>query len=70
MKIVQTVCFILIKDGKVLVERRRMDRLNDPSAVVVPGGHVGYRVDTLFLIKQSPYHQFLRVGETTYFPGK
>jgi 8-oxo-dGTP diphosphatase len=40
MKTVQTVSFILIKDGKVLVERRRMDRRNDPGAVVVPGGHV------------------------------
>ena len=40
MKTVDTVSFILIKDGKVLVERRRLDRVNDPGAVVVPGGHV------------------------------
>jgi 8-oxo-dGTP diphosphatase len=40
MKTVQTVSFILINDDKVLVERRRMDRKNDPGAVVVPGGHV------------------------------
>ena len=40
MKTVQTVSFILIKDGKVLVERRRLDRRNDPGAVVIPGGHV------------------------------
>jgi len=40
MNTVDTVSFILIKDGKILVERRRMDRKNDPGAVVVPGGHV------------------------------
>ena len=40
MKTVETVSFILIKDDKVLVERRRFDRVNDPGAVVVPGGHV------------------------------
>jgi len=40
MKTVDTVAFILIKDSKVLVERRKMDRKNDPGAVVIPGGHV------------------------------
>jgi 8-oxo-dGTP diphosphatase len=40
MKTVDTVAFILIRDGKVLVERRRLDRVNDPGAVVIPGGHV------------------------------
>ena len=40
MNTVDTVAFILIKDGKVLVERRKKDRKNDPGAVVVPGGHV------------------------------
>ena len=40
MKTVETVSFILIRDGNILVERRRRDRVNDPDAVVVPGGHV------------------------------
>ena len=40
MKTVDTVAFILIRDNKVLVERRRQDRLNDPGAVVIPSGHV------------------------------
>jgi mutator protein MutT len=40
LKTVETVSFILIKDHKILVERRRKDRVNDPGAVVVPGGHV------------------------------
>ena len=43
MKTVDTVAFILIRDGKVLVERRRLDRVNDPGAVVIPGGHVEER---------------------------
>lgn len=40
MKTVDTVSFVLIRNQKILVERRRKDRLNDPGAVVVPGGHV------------------------------
>ena len=40
MKTVETVSFILIKDSKILVERRRKNRVNDPGAIVVPGGHV------------------------------
>ncbi len=39
-KTVDTVSLILIRDGKVLVERRRMDRETYPGAVVIPGGHV------------------------------
>ncbi len=35
-----TVAFILVKDGKVLVERRRNDKETDPGVVVIPGGHV------------------------------
>ena len=40
MKTVDTVSFILLRNQKILVERRRKDRVNDPGAVVVPGGHV------------------------------
>ncbi len=40
MKTAETVSFILIREGKILVERRRIDRVNDPGAVVVPGGHI------------------------------
>ncbi len=31
------------------------------------GDIAGYRVDALFLNKQSPYHEFIRVGETAYY---
>ncbi len=37
---VDTVSLILIRGGRVLVERRRMDRETYPGAVVIPGGHV------------------------------
>ncbi len=40
METVDTVAFILIKDGEVLVERRRLDKETDPGRVVIPGGHV------------------------------
>jgi len=40
LKTVDTVSFILLRNQKILVERRRKDRVNDPGAVVVPGGHV------------------------------
>lgn len=39
-KKVDTVSLILVREGKVLVERRRMDRPTYPGAVVIPGGHV------------------------------
>ncbi len=39
-KTVDTVSLILIRGGRVLVERRRMDRATYPGAVVIPGGHV------------------------------
>jgi len=37
---VDTVSLILVRDGRVLVERRRMDRATYPGAIVIPGGHV------------------------------
>ena len=40
IKTVDTVAFILIREGRILVERRRMDRETDPGVVVIPGGHV------------------------------
>jgi 8-oxo-dGTP diphosphatase len=39
-KTVDTVSLILLRGGKVLVERRRMDRATYPGMVVIPGGHV------------------------------
>lgn len=40
METVDTVAFILVRDGKILVEKRRMDKETDPGKVVIPGGHV------------------------------
>ncbi len=40
METVDTVAFILVRDGRVLVEKRRHDKETDPGAVVIPGGHV------------------------------
>ena len=37
---VDTVAFILVRGGRVLVERRSMSKATDPGAIVVPGGHV------------------------------
>ena len=39
-KNVKTVSLILIRDEKVLVEKRRKGRAVEPSKVVIPGGHV------------------------------
>ncbi len=38
-KTVDTVSLILVRGGKVLVERRRTDRETYLGAVVIPGGH-------------------------------
>ncbi len=40
MPTVDTVSFILVKEGRVLVERRRLDKRTDPGVVAIPGGHV------------------------------
>lgn len=40
METVDTVAFILMKEGKILVEKRRMDKETDPGKVVIPGGHI------------------------------
>lgn len=53
MKTVDTVSFILIHEGKILVERRRKDRVNDPGAVVVPGGHVEPDENPLMAVKRE-----------------
>ena len=37
--IADTVAGILVRKGKVLVEKRRRDDPSDPGLVVVPGGH-------------------------------
>jgi 8-oxo-dGTP diphosphatase len=53
MKTVETVSFILIQGGKVLVERRRKDRLNDPGAIVIPGGHVAEGENHIDAVKRE-----------------
>ena len=37
---VHCVCFLLLRDGHVLLERRRQDKAVDPGLIMVPGGHV------------------------------
>lgn len=34
------VCFMLIKDGQVLLEKRALDKATDPGVLSIPGGHV------------------------------
>ena len=38
--IVDTVAFILHRDGRVLVEKRKSTKETDPGRTVIPGGHV------------------------------
>ena len=40
MKTVDCVALIILKEGILLVEKRRSDRATDPGVVAVPGGHV------------------------------
>ncbi len=39
MKLMECTAFILIKDEKILVEKRKMTKTVDPGLVAVPGGH-------------------------------
>lgn len=40
MKQVDVVALLLYKNGKILVEKRKLERRNDPGKTVIPGGHV------------------------------
>lgn len=42
MEFVECVSFILIHDGRVLLEKRRDDKAFDAGMVMVPGGHAEY----------------------------
>ena len=50
MKTVDCVVFILIKNGKFLVEKRPVNEDIDPAAMAIPGGHVesGETLETAF----------------------
>jgi len=39
-KKVDVVALIICKDKKVLLEKRKENRRNDPSKIAIPGGHV------------------------------
>ncbi|MGB1238855.1 MAG: NUDIX domain-containing protein [Pseudomonadales bacterium] len=34
------VCFMLIQDGKILLEQRAADKALDPGLLTIPGGHI------------------------------
>ena len=34
------VSFILIQDGRLLVEQRSINKVTDPGSITIPGGHV------------------------------
>lgn len=34
------VCFMLIKEGEILLERRALDKATEPGVLSIPGGHV------------------------------
>ncbi|NQT07735.1 NUDIX domain-containing protein [Candidatus Bathyarchaeota archaeon] len=40
MKLVDTVALIVEKEGRLLVERRKLTKETDPGKVAIPGGHV------------------------------
>ena len=40
MKTVDAVGLLILKNGRLLDEKRRMDKATDPGLVSIPGGHV------------------------------
>lgn len=40
MKGVDVVVLIVHRDGKILVEKRKLTKKTDPGKVVIPGGHI------------------------------
>jgi len=43
MELLDCVSFLLVDGDRFLVERRRMDRVVDPGAIAIPGGHMELR---------------------------
>lgn len=39
-RFVECVSFMLVRDGQVLVERRKLTKPVDPGAIAIPGGHM------------------------------
>jgi len=37
---VEGVAFIILKNNKILVEKRKMNKKVDPGQIIIPGGHV------------------------------
>jgi mutator protein MutT len=40
MKPVDVIALIIYKDGKILVEKRKPTKIDDPGKVIIPSGHV------------------------------
>lgn len=40
MDYLECVSFLLVSEGKILVEKRRQDKPLDPGLVAIPGGHM------------------------------
>lgn len=38
--VAECVSFMLIRDGQILMEKRRLDKKGDPGRVAIPGGHI------------------------------
>lgn len=36
----ECVSFLLVSEGKILLEKRRLDKPSDPGLVAIPGGHM------------------------------
>lgn len=40
MQVHECVSFLLIEDGKILLEKRAEDKATDPGLIAIPGGHI------------------------------
>jgi len=38
--VAECVSFMLIRDGQILLEKRRLDKKGDPGKIAIPGGHI------------------------------
>lgn len=63
MKVIDTIAYMLIQDGHILAEKRKLTKAVCPGAVSIPGGHVesGETAEEA-LIREVEEEVGLRVG--------
>lgn len=68
-KIIDTVGFILVKNNKILVERRKETKRTDPGKICIPTGGIEERETNINAIKREVKEEFNIDVEENFYVG-